>query len=189
MDRIEKILIGTILTLGIAYSIFRLFGTDWLITLFLSTNGAVIVLLTYYLFKVKLSIISVAIITWIVYIVGHTFTLFHLTGDRLLVMIGLIGSGLFAIIIIWTKANGPKLNDGLYYYLIGGAILIQSLLYFNLTSDSGRYGELMNYVLVGLIGTIKLKDIKFNTSIDKLLNIYLLFGLTFVIWDTTNLMR
>jgi hypothetical protein len=99
-------------------------------------------------------------------------------------------TGLFAVTVIWTKfkGQGQKQSDGLYY-LVGGAILIQSLLYLNITADSGRYGELINYVLVGLIGTIKLKDIEFKYSIDKLLNIYFLYGLTFIIWDTTKLIK
>lgn len=185
---IEKILIGVILIFGIAFSALRLFEFDWLIALFLLTNGGMIALLTYYLFKVDFSLISIIIIALIIYVIGHIFTLFHLTGDKLLVTIGVIGSGLFAITIIWTKMKEQGKNAGLYY-LIGGAILIQSILYLNLTTDSGRYGELMNYVLVGLIGTIKLKDIEFKYAIDKLLNIYFLYGLTFVIWDTTRLIE
>lgn len=190
MGQIEKILIGTILFFGIAFSILRLFDSDWLIAMFLLANGGVIVLLIYYLFKVDRSFISIIIIAWIIYVIGHTFTLFHLTGDRLLVGIGVIGSGLFAITIIWTRIRAREHGQNKeLYYLIGGAILIQSLLYLNLTSDSGRYGELMNYVLVGLIGTIKLKDIEFKYGIDKLLNIYFLYGLTFIIWDTTRLIK
>lgn len=188
MGQIEKILIGTILIFGTAFGVLRLFEFDWLIALFLLTNGGVIALLTYYLFKVDFSFISIIIIALIIYVIGYIFTLFHLTGDKLLVTIGVIGSGLFAITIIWTKIKEKKQNDGLYY-LISGAILIQSILYLNLTPNSGRYGELINYVLVGLIGTIKLKDIEFKYGIDKLLNIYFLFGLTFVIWDTTKLIK
>ena len=190
MGQIEKILIGTILICGIAFSILRLFEVDWLIALFVLTNGGMIALLTYYLFKTDFSFISIIIITLIVYVIGHIFTLFHLTGDKLLITVGVLGSGLFALTVIWTKfkAQIQKQNDGLYY-LVGGAILIQSILYLNLTTDSGRYGELMNYVLVGLIGTLKLKDIEFKYGIDKLLNIYFLYGLTFIIWDTTKLIK
>jgi hypothetical protein len=185
MGQVEKILIGTILIFGIAFSILRLFEFDWLIALFLLTNGGLIALLTYYLFKVEFSFISIIIITLIIYGIGHIFTLFHLAGDKFMVTIGVIGSGLFAITIIWTKIKDQGQNAGLYY-LIGGTLLIQSILYLNLTIDSGRYGELLNYVLVGLIGTIKLKDIEYKYGIDKLLNIYFLYSLTFVIWDTTK---
>lgn len=188
MSRIEKILIATILISGIAFSILRLFDVDWLITLFLLTNGGVIALLIYYLFKIKFSFISFVVIALVVYIIGHTFTLYHLTGDQLLVTIGVIGSGLFAVSIIWTKIREKRQNAGLYF-LIGGAIFIQAILYLNLTTDSGRYGELMNYALVGLIGTTKLKEIEFKYDIDKLLNVYLLMSLTFIIWDTTNLIK
>jgi hypothetical protein len=40
----------------------------------------------------------------------------------------------------------------------------------------GFYGGLLTYLIVGAIGTIKLKELKAEIGIDKLLNIFLLQG-------------
>ena len=126
MSVTEKLLISAILLFGMGGKLFGLMDFGGVFTFFLLTNLSVVFLSIYYITKTGVSIWTVVLVLIIVRIVGYIFEVLHWTGDYILQLIGLAGSVMFALSILWTgKSPANRLNS--IYYLGSIFILLQSL--------------------------------------------------------------
>ena len=184
MSVTEKVLIAAILLFGLS----GLMHFGGVFPFFLLTNLSVVFLCIHYITKTRVSIWTVVLVLIIVRTVGFVFQVLHLTGAAILQLIGLTGSVMFAFSILWTGKNPVnRLNS--IYYLGSIFILLQSLFFMSSDQNMVFYGGLLTYLIVGVIGTIKLRELKAEIGIDKLLNIFLLQGVLTIFHVTINIIR
>jgi hypothetical protein len=184
MSTFEKALIYSILLFGIGFKIFGLLNFR---NFYLATPLAILsllILLIYYLVRTKLSVWTIVFISIIIHTIGAVFKILHWMGAAELQLVGVTGSIIFSIAILWTFKFTAERFDTLYYY-VALLIFLQALLL--VISVFGKpmdvYANFLTYPIVGIIGTIKLNNLQEKFGVDKLLNVFLIQGVLIVFHD------
>jgi hypothetical protein len=183
LTKTEKFLLGTLIVSGIGLEIaqrqtsYAAYLVLPFILIFFVTNWT---LLGYYLVKSKLSIFTLVISVWFIQWIGSIFKILHLSGADEMLWFGNFAHIIFALTIFWiAKSMNPK--PDIFYYVIAGAILVQSILLITGIEQLKYNGELLNYLIVGSIGTVKIKNVSIRQEVDRLLNIYLITSILFIV--------
>jgi hypothetical protein len=104
----------------------------------------------------------------------------------------MIGTLLFSILLIRATFFASMQNEKPFYYAAGFILLLQAgLSITDVTSVvlNKDFTDYFTYVLVAVIGTIKLRKLNLQFEIDKLLNVYLIYGIMFVLWEADSWLR
>ena len=176
MKPAEKIIIALILLLAILQPVF-LFRKGIDLDAF-SYEIPLIALVVYYMLTTKPSPVFLAFALIIIGLVAHSLR--HTVGMSMYV-----ASIVFGIIVL-IKLFREK-NKSLFYYGAALALILQGILFLLPDTRSTYYALIMNYFILGMIGTIKMNEMKLNDAIDKGLTFYLVAALIPVIDSTLRL--
>lgn len=188
MTKIEQILFGIAIISGLGVALSGLIYWDTIMTFFWLTNISLTALMIYYIATLDKSIWTIVITLMILRTIGYVFSVLHLNGGYIIELIGLSGLFILSISIILTYRHQFN-SDFKYYILFAGLIFVQGLLYLQTDHKMVFAGKLINFLIVGIIGTIKLKDIRSTLGLDKILNLFLAQGLITITFDTIGLLK
>lgn len=188
MKKVEQILFVLAVIGGIGVALSALIYWDTIMIFFWLTNISLITLMIYYIAILDKSLWTVVITLMITRTIGYVFTVLHLTGGYVIELIGLSGVFILSTSIILTYRRQFS-SDFKYYILFAGLIFVQGLLYLHPDHNVIFVGRLMNFLVVGIIGIIKLKDIRSTLGLDKILNVFLAQGLITISYDTIRLLK
>jgi len=144
----------------------------------------------YFIFKMKFQPIlyALAILLNIVMIAGVVMSVWHMPVGSEMMKVGMAGFVLGGVLFIW---KGLKNNTGgiLKYHLILGVIILVQLALVQFGPEKFlRLEMLLNYPLVGVAGTIILKEDYVHEGEKNLLIVYAFSGLIFIVNDVLQLM-
>jgi hypothetical protein len=188
MTKIEQILFGLTVSGGIGVALSAIIYWDTIMIFFWLTNLSLITLMIYYIAIIDKSFWTVVIALMILRTIGYVFSVLHLTGGYVIELIGLSGIFILSTSIILTYRHQFS-SDFKYYIFFAGLIFVQGLLYLHPDHNVTFAGRLMNILIVGIIGTIKLKNIRSTLGLDKILNLFLAQGLITIFFDTIGLLK
>ncbi|MCF8297243.1 MAG: hypothetical protein K9J13_06845 [Saprospiraceae bacterium] len=188
-DLVEKVLIALSILSAIALSILSVFEVSGRIILVGFVFIPFIVLLFLYVIQIKFSVYTFFLLLLLTEILGLVFKIQHFPGAGPMMIVGLFVNFLLALFFIWSAVKMKDKLNPIYFYIIAAILILKNSVILIPIMENFDDNYVLIYMLVAVIGTIKLQKLKVNPGIDKILNIILIHEILIVIFTTSFLFK
>ena len=144
----------------------------------------------YLLIKARLQYLLYSFVVALMFfgtIVGSLFKIMHLAGADELLMVGLMGTILGAILLVWRSFRNHQ-NHFILNKLIAGAMILLQLAIAIFWPDQSEKSGLLNYPITALVATVVINE-QFDHQGEKgLLLLFMVQGFVYIVIDILRLL-
>jgi hypothetical protein len=142
----------------------------------------------YYFIKFKHLINKLIFFLLAITTYSHISKIMHWTGTGIFVILGWISSIIIAGLLLKQCLDSIKSsrNIVIYFFIISLILIAQLILHF---TAYHFIGAKLNYVLIAIILTMKLKIIKINPNLGKMMNVLLLLAIYQLVRDVLQFLK
>jgi len=141
----------------------------------------------YSLFTTKVNINSIPLLGISISFIGKIMITTGVTGVGITLITGMIFQ-LFILVILYNHLKTNKFSDDIYF--LGGFIIVLLQLIFTpfviLEQLHPEKIDYLNYVVVGMFGTILINNVSYGKQMNTLINLYFIQSLIFVITNSLD---
>jgi len=187
MKTTENLLIGLILLCGIAVKLFGVLDMPGASNFYFATVIGMTILPLFYAVQNKFSIYTIVLILLAIESLGEIFYVQHWQGQGIVTTVGLSGTVLFPIILLFTSLRQWTLEKNRYLLFIAIILLLQIALVMTWAERLDNYRSITFYVLFAVIATLKLNKVQVRNELSNILTYYLIGATLFLIRDIFRL--
>ena len=189
MKRTEYLLIGLIIVFGISRELFGMLEIPGASYLFFAAVTGMIVLALFYAVQGKVSIYTIVLILLAFENLGDIFLLQDWPAQLVIKTIGLGGTVLFPIVLLFASFKDWTQEKSRYLLFIAIVLLVQIALVMSWGERLDTFRSITFYVLFAVITTLKLNKVQLRNDLANVLTFYLVGAALFLIHDISQLVN